>query len=133
MYHYSYHAYFILLHKSEKCVTERNRRLNLWSLFVKWGIQPVPHSYWLNCWKWLVPNTLCGSLISCQMKRVWIILLSVRSSPNSVTVIGSIFTCSKLEKLLLILNCSKLAKWLLWKYLYISSHGKLETSNLDSR
>ena len=58
MYHYSYHAYFILSHKSEKCVTERNRRLNLWSLFVKWGIQPVPHSYWLNCWKWLVPNTL---------------------------------------------------------------------------
>ena len=28
-YHYSYHAYFISLHKSEKRVTERNKRLNL--------------------------------------------------------------------------------------------------------
>ena len=31
---YSYHAYFILSGKSEKCVTKRKERLNLWSLLI---------------------------------------------------------------------------------------------------
>ena len=38
---YPYHAYFILLHKSQKCITERNKnkRLNVWSLFINWVTQ----------------------------------------------------------------------------------------------
>ena len=33
MFLYSDNVYFILLQKSEKCVTERSKRFNLWSLF----------------------------------------------------------------------------------------------------
>ena len=36
---YSYQAYFILPHKSEERVTERNKRLKLWSLFINWETQ----------------------------------------------------------------------------------------------
>ena len=51
---YFCHAYFILSHKSEKRVTERNKRLNLWSLFIK---KPVLDYPWLNHWKWLCPRS----------------------------------------------------------------------------
>ena len=33
------HAHFSLLHKLEKCVTERDKRLNRWRLCINWGIQ----------------------------------------------------------------------------------------------
>ena len=34
---YTHHAYFILSHRSAKCVTESNKSLNLESLFINWG------------------------------------------------------------------------------------------------
>ena len=58
MCHYSYHAYFILLYKSEKRVSERNKRLKLWNLRINWQTQPVLDFRWLNYGKWLVPNPM---------------------------------------------------------------------------
>ena len=49
-------AYFILLLKSEKLVTERNERLNLWGLFIDWGNQ------FLIPTDWIIENDLCQIL-----------------------------------------------------------------------
>ena len=57
--HYSYHAFFILWHKSKEHVTERNKRLSFWNLFIDWRTQPVLDSSWLNHWKWLRPGPMC--------------------------------------------------------------------------
>ena len=59
---YSYHAYFILLLKIERHVTERNKRLDLWSIFISSILgNPVLNSSWLNHWKWLLPDPMHGS------------------------------------------------------------------------
>ena len=102
--HYSYHAYFTLLHKSEKSVTERNKRLSLWSLFINWGIQPVLDSYWLfikqrGGFDWFLQPTV----------------LPRRSKiPDPPKV-------SKNNPVGSILSCSKTAKWPVWKSIYLQS------------
>ena len=49
----SFLSYFLLSQKSEKPVTERNKRLNLWSLFIAWG-NPflIPPG-------WIIENGFC--------------------------------------------------------------------------
>ena len=112
---------FYLLHRSEKYVTERNKRLSLWSLFANWGTQLVHHSCWLNqsflsneedegCF--LQPNILSNY---CNLPKV---------SKNKQ--LGSILT------LLSVLSSSKSANWTVWKSIYPVME-KLETSNFDSR
>ena len=58
---YSYHAYFILSLKSEKCVTKRNKRES--SKRIHWLKKPVLVSCWLDHWKWLMPD-LMGVVLS---------------------------------------------------------------------
>ena len=53
---YSYHASFILSHKSDKRVTERNESLNFWSRSIKWG------SKFLIRADWIIENALCQVL-----------------------------------------------------------------------
>ena len=78
-------------------VTERNKRLSLWSVFFNWGIQPVLDSCWLNHWKWLVPDLMHGSLIFCQTEYLDCFSCFLRPSIllklNKATV-----TCPKLVK-----------------------------------
>ena len=104
---YSCHAYFILSLKSEKCVTERNKRLNLWSLYLvtketsscfrligSWKIlvldlMPVVLEFLsneegLNCFLWHVLSKLSKITdMSKVSKKDWT---------------GSILTCPKLAK-----------------------------------
>ena len=76
--HYSYHAYFILFHKSEKHVTEKNKRLSLLSLFINQGSQfLIPADR-------IIENDLCQIPIFCQMERVWIVFCSLLYCPNTV-------------------------------------------------
>ena len=51
-----YHVYFILSHKFEKSLTERNKRLDIWSLFIDWGNQ------FLILADWIIENDLCKIL-----------------------------------------------------------------------
>ena len=120
---YSYHAYFILSLKSDKCVTERNKMLSLWNLI----LTPAD---------WIIENDLCQILCACflnfyQTERVSIVFCSM-SYPNTVKKlwpvqssekyqIGSISTCPKIAKLISTFNCSKSARWLVWKSIYIQS------------
>ena len=54
----------IILHKWEKRVKERNKRLSLWILFINWGTQPIYDFCWLNHWTWLISDPLPGSWFS---------------------------------------------------------------------
>ena len=50
---FSYCAYFIFSDKSEELVTERNKRLNLWSLLINWRTQ-----FFIRA-DWVIENDLC--------------------------------------------------------------------------
>ena len=87
----------------------------------------VLNSRWLNHWKWLVPDTMRGSWIFCQ--RVFELFLqpNVLLKISKITVkvgknkqIGSILTCQSQQRLL-ILNCSKSAKWPDLKFVFLQS------------
>ena len=130
---YSYHAYHILLQKSEKCVSERNKRLNLWILFIDWGNQ------FLIPTDWIIENDL--HQILCVVLQFFIkqwsngeglgcFLRHVLPKRSKITVTcpksakqqkGSILTCPKLATSISTLNCSKLAKWPFWKFIYLQS------------
>ena len=67
--------------KSEKLVTERNKRLN----FEAYLLNEEPSSWFpLIEWKWLVPDLMRGSWIFYQTERVWIVFRGLMSSPNTV-------------------------------------------------
>ena len=61
----SYHAFFILSQKSEKLVTERNKRLKLWSRFIDWW------NHFLILANWIVENDFWKCQIVC-MSGSWI-------------------------------------------------------------
>ena len=122
---YSYHVHFIFSYKSEKRIAERNKRLNLWSLYINWGTQ------WLILADWITENGLCQ--IPCAVLELHI---NYFSRPNTLPKVSEITdlpkvskneqvgytaTCLKSAKLLSILNCSKLAKWPDWKLVYFQS------------
>ena len=126
MCHYSYHGYFILSHTLEKSVTERNKTLSLWGVFINWGTQPVLDCCWLNDWKWLMAGPIFlsnGEVLDCFSQPVLLKLIKITdmSKVSKTTRVGSIQTCPKLAKWLSILNCSKLAKWSVWKFIYFQS------------
>ena len=62
---YSYHALFILLQKSEEYVTERNKRLNLWSRLIDWW------NHFLILANWIIENDFWKCQIIC-MHGSWI-------------------------------------------------------------
>ena len=60
----SYHAYLILFHKSEKGVTERNKRLKIWSLSINCETQFfIPPN-------WIIENDFCQIL--CEVLRFFV-------------------------------------------------------------
>ena len=121
-------------HISEKRVADRNKRLRLWSRFINYGIKPVLDSCWLNHWKWLASDAICGSLIFC----------SLAAHPNWVKYMwpGQIqkkystrvnFDLPKVGKITIFLKLLKVSKMTSRK-IYISPvMEKSEISNLDSR
>ena len=71
---YSCHTYFTLLLKPEKCVTERNRRLSLWRLFID-----KRNQFFIPA-DWIIETDLCQILCVWflnfyQTERVWIVFL----------------------------------------------------------
>ena len=104
---YSCHAYFILSLKSEKCVTERNKRLNLWSLYLLTK-ETSSYSSWLDHGKYLCQILCLWFLNFYQMKRVWIVFLwhdlsklckiTDMSKVSKKDWTGSILTFPKLAK-----------------------------------
>ena len=133
--------FFLIVHilfygKTQKNhVTERNKRLNKWSLFVGWGNQLLISA------DRIIENNL--SQILCVVLEFWSNgegldcfsqhLLPKLSKvfvtcPQSVRKqIGTVLTCPNSAKWISALNCSKSAKWPIWN-LYISSH--LEARNI---
>ena len=93
--------------------------------------KPVLNSCWLDHWKWLMPdlmhmvhefssnrqglNRFSWWLTQTQQKNCDL------SKVSKEDQIGWILTCPELVKYISTLNCSKLAKWLVWKSLYIQS------------
>ena len=127
MWLYSYHAYFILLQKSEKCVTEINKRLSLWSLFIDKG------NKFLIPADWIIENDLCQILcvivkfssnregLDCYLSKV-----------SKKGWIGLILTCPKLSKWISNLNCSSQQNDQ-FENLYISSHGEARSIKFDEQ
>ena len=124
----------IILHKWEKRVTERNKRLSLWILFINWGTQPIYDFCWLNHWTWPISDPMPGSWFSNFFKNgegwdcFWLakvlsrlrkIIYLPKISKNKQ--VGWILVCSKAEKWLSILNCSTSAKWAIWESIYQQS------------
>ena len=104
---YSYHAYLILLLKLEKCVTERNKRLTLWTLFID------QRNQFLIPADWIIENDLCQSLmhvvleflsngegLNRSLRHVLPKLSKINdlSKVSETNWIGSILTCPKLAK-----------------------------------
>ena len=79
-----FYFYFICCTNQKNVLQKKNERLNLWSIFIDWEIQPVLDSHWLNHWKWLVPDPMHGSWIFCQTESVWTVFYSPMPYPNSV-------------------------------------------------
>ena len=123
----------IILHKWEKSVTERNKRLSLW--IFNWGTQPVYYFSWLNHWTWLISDPMRGSWIlefffsrgefwDCfwqakVLSRLSKITYLLKVSKNKR--VEWILICSKSAKWLSILNCSMSAKWAIWESIYHQS------------
>ena len=87
-------SYFILSDISEKRVTDKNKRLNPWSLLITWGTQ------FLILADWIIENDICQTL-------AW--FLKFLSS-------GGVLDCFLQPNILLnlckkLLTCPKLLKW----------------------
>ena len=116
---YPYHAYFILLHKSQKCITERNKnkRLNIWSLFINWVTQFLK-MICARSYVWLL-SFIKG--LDCFLKPN----VSPKLSKMTVTCPKSVKINKKgrfrlVQSLITInLNYSKSAKWPVWKSIYL--------------
>ena len=104
---YSYHAYFILLLKSEKPVTQRNKRLSLWSLFIDLRNQVLIPT------EWIIEIDLCQILCAWflnyyQTERVWILFLQ-HVLPKLVKYKWHVQSTKKVW-IGPVLNCPKFAK-----------------------
>ena len=131
---YSYHAYFILLLKSEKRVTERNEPESLKPVY--WLKKPVLDSCWLDHWKWLMPDLMPLVLVG-----LYHFLLHLLPKLSEITVtcpkwvkktnrVNSDFP--KVSKININSELLKDSKMTSLK-IYISPvTKKLETSNLDT-
>ena len=123
----------IFLHKWEKRVTERNKRLSLWILFINWGTQAVYVFCWLNHWTWLMPDPMRGSWILWFFSNgegwdcFW--LAKVLSRLSKITYLLKV---SKNERVGSILICSKSTKWEIWESIVSSVMEKQEVLNLNS-
>ena len=135
---------FFLSHKSEKRVTERNKRLNLWSLFINLGtqfflIQADFKSLKMTCAKfnaWFLDfksdreglDCFSRPNISPKLIKVTVTCLSWYKQTSRVN-----FDLPKdFNSCLSILNCSKSSKCPVWKSTYSPDTEMLETSNLDT-
>ena len=119
-------VFLFFLHKSEKRVAERNKRLDLLNLLINWGNQfLIPPNG-------IIENDLCQiprSWTFCQMERVLIIFWKPKILPKLSKIIvtfpksinTNVLACPKLAKWLSILNCWKSAKWPIWKSIYFQS------------
>ena len=101
---YSYQAYFTLSQKSEKPVTERNKILNLWSLFINSGNQFLIPADWII--ERLVPDSMCSSWIFLSEGLGHFLQPNVLPKVSKTTDLpkvskneqaGSILTCPKSE------------------------------------
>ena len=128
---YSYHAYFVLLLKSEKRVKEKKWKTESLKP-IYWLKKPVLDSYWLNHWKWLMPHLMCmvpeflsnGGGLNCFLWHILSKLSKITVDQSNVSKkdeIGRILTCPKLVKYISTLNCSKSAKWLVWISIHLQS------------
>ena len=88
----SYHVYFILSQKSEKHVTERNKRLSLWSLFTYSLTKEISSWFpWIGSVKVTCVRSCARFLNFYERERVWILFLQhVLPKLSKITV-----TCPK--------------------------------------
>ena len=130
---YSYHACFILSLKWEKRVTERNKRLSLWSLFID------EENQFLIPADWIIENDFCRILpgswgfesffVACFTQNSKITLTCPKwvKKPNRVN-----FDFPKVSRININFELSKVSKTSSLK-IYISPvTEKLEISNLDT-
>ena len=128
----SYHVYFILSQKSEKHVTERNKRLSLWSLFTYSLTKEI------SSWFPRIGSVKVTCVRSCaqflnfyERERVWIFFLQhvlPKLSKITVTCPKSLkkpnmvnFDLPKVSKIIISLELLKVRKMTSWK-MYISCH-----------
>ena len=96
---YSYHKSFILWLKPEKCVTGRNKRLNLWSHLL------TEETSWFS----LIPteNDLCQILcVVLEFSRLIFVEYLAQTQQNNCDM----FQVSKREQIGSMLTCTKLGK-----------------------
>ena len=130
----SYHVYFILSQKSEKHVTERNKRLSLWSLFT-YSLTKETSSWFPR-----IGSVKVTCVRSCarffnfyERERVWICFLQhvlPKLSKITVTCPKSLkkpnmvnFDLPKVSKIIISLELLKVRKMISWK-MYISCHSE---------
>ena len=124
---YSCHAYFILLLKSGKLYRKKWNSESLKPIY--WLKKPVPDSCWLDHWKWIMPGLMhvVPEFLSNEegLNRFsWHVLpklskITDLSKVSKKDQIGWILTFPKLVKYISTLNCSKSAKCLVWKFIYL--------------
>ena len=114
---YSYHACFILWHKSENVL---QKEMKDWTFKVYLLTGEISSWFLLiESLKMTFDRSMCDSWICCQTEKLRIVLCDLKSCPYSVkqpepaqsNKDWSILTCIKLEKWLWIVKCSKFAKW----------------------
>ena len=123
---YSYHAYFIL---------PQNQKNVLQKEIKDWTFKAYLLTEETSSWFLLIESLkiTCARSYAWFLNFYWIVFRDM-SYPNSVNncvlskvskreQIRSILTSPKLAKWISTLNCSKSAKWPVWK-LYTSSHGE---------
>ena len=114
------YRYFSLSCKSEKHVTERNKRLNLWSMFINLGTQLLisgNESLKMTCtrsYAWSFNFLLSREGWDCFLQP------TVMSKLSKITDLPKVE--KKVKKLISHLKFWKLAKWPIWKPLYIFCH-----------